>query len=384
MMPNLKVMNRMSSTLMPRYKILIVDDSRTSTEVLRSFILPLGYEVAVAHSGEQALQLIPEIKPDLILLDVMMAGMDGFETCVAIKQTPFDDIPVIFVTTLTEMDAVVRGFEVGGIDYITKPAKPKEVQAKIKTHLQLRQANLDLQCMNLNKDRFFSIVAQDLSEPLNTIFSTTDLLAESLHQLERNDIQPLLQGIHTAAGHLLKKLENLLEWSLLQTGQLPYEPTAISIQQLLTHCVERHQALAQSKHIELIIDHQTPLLAYADLHMLETTLFNLLSNAIRFTPDYGQVNLSSAAVDNHINITIQDTGIGINPGLLPKLFRLDSVCVSADTQHAKGAGLGLLLCKTFMERNHGQIWVNNNAPNNGTRITISLPSLPQIADNSPS
>ena len=217
-------------------KILIVDDVPANLDVLRNILAAGGYRIFFATSGEAALHVAAEVVPDLILLDVTMPQMDGFETCRRLKEIDnVREIPVIFVTGRTEIEDLAKGFDVGGVDYITKPIKRPEVEARVRTHLQiqdlirqqkehlaaLRRSEQELQELNATKDKFFSILAKDLRGPLAAIARVSASLRRSVGAdgpvSDRIDQQ--LQGVTATAETVLGLMENLLEWPRVQTGQ---------------------------------------------------------------------------------------------------------------------------------------------------------------------
>ena len=210
-------------------KVLIVDDTPANLDLLRNILAPAGYQIFFATSGESALRVATEVLPNLILLDVMMPRMDGFETCRRLKAIDaVQEIPVIFVTARTEMEDLTRGFDVGGVDYITKPIKQPEVDARVKAHLQIQalmrqQAEhlAELQELNATKDKFFSILGKDLREPLAAIAKVSEALrhAAAGGGAAHVGIERQLAGASATAEKVLGLLENLLEWPRVQRGQ---------------------------------------------------------------------------------------------------------------------------------------------------------------------
>ncbi len=227
----------MSQSIEPKNaKVLIVDDMTANLDLLRDMLKSSGYQIFFATSGEVALKIAASTLPDIILLDVMMPGMDGFETCRRLKETQgLRNIPVIFVTAKTEVEDLVRGFNVGGVDYITKPVKQPEVHAWVQTHLQiqtlikqqkenlaaLEHAKKELQELNATKDRFLSNIGRDVRDSLAEISSASAALKASVvdSRLSGDDLDYRLEGVNKSAESVLRLLENILEWPRVQVGQ---------------------------------------------------------------------------------------------------------------------------------------------------------------------
>jgi CheY-like chemotaxis protein len=217
-------------------KLLIVDDKAANLDLLREMLTPLGHQIFFATSGAKALEIAASVLPDLVLLDVMMPEMDGFETCRRFKQDPaLAEIPIIFVTARTDVDDLARGFATGGVDYITKPVKQPEVHARIATHLRiqglidqqrehlaaLEQARGELQALNDAKDKFLSNLGREVSTSLAQIASSSASVRESVNTpcAPGSDVKQHLADVNRSAQDVLHLLETILEWPRLQTGQ---------------------------------------------------------------------------------------------------------------------------------------------------------------------
>lgn len=217
-------------------KVLIVDDTPANLDLLRDMLKPLDAQIFFATSGAMALEIAGSAKPDLILMDIMMPGMDGLETCRQLKATiDLQTIPVIFVTAKTEVGDLVRGFEAGGVDYITKPVKQPEVHARVCAHLQiqglirqqrenlkaLHLARRELQELNATKDKFLSSIGRTLMDSLREISAASQSLKvdPTAREAAAEDLKSRLDGLNQSADTVLGLLENILEWPRVQTGQ---------------------------------------------------------------------------------------------------------------------------------------------------------------------
>jgi two-component system, sensor histidine kinase and response regulator len=372
----------------PQGKILLVDDSPVNLGVLFEYLNNLGFSVFIAQSGEMAFKFLETERPDIILLDVKMPGIDGFAVCRQLKsRDDTKDIPVIFMTALSETTDKVTGFEVGGVDYITKPFQQEEVLARIKTHLtihklqqELEQKNALLQELNTNKDTFFSIIAHDLRSPFTGLLGISQIILEGIDDFSKDEIKSSVAKLHESAEGVFKLLENLLSWSRLQRGTMTLQPQPIHLNDVVDHTIHLFTATAQRKAIELRNTLEDMPLVYADLPMLNTIMRNLVANSIKFTYRGGHVTLSAkveltASATPHppeVAVTVADTGIGIPEEKLSALFRIDQKYQRKGTQGETGTGLGLLLCKELVEANGGRIWVESQE-RQGTTFGFSLP-----------
>lgn len=360
--------------------ILIIDDIPQNLQLLGTILKKKQYEVAVATGGQQALNALENISPDLILLDIMMPEMDGYEVCRRIKENvSTSHIPVIFLTGKTETDDMVKGFRIGAADYVTKPFNAAELLARVNTHLDLKrshdllqQKNRELEEINASKDTFFSIISHDLKNPFTGLLNLTQLLRDDLDELEHEEIREFADLINESAEQYYKLLQNLLQWARLERGQMEYNPEQVNLKELVTQSLSLFAVNAEDKQIELknkIIDDSS---VYADPNMLDTVIRNLLSNAIKFTPEGGHVEVQSAKENGHIQLAVVDSGIGIGQEQQEKLFRVGEVFTTEGTKEEKGTGLGLLLCKQLVEKNNGLITIDST-PGEGTAIQVTLP-----------
>lgn len=380
--------------------ILIVDDIPENLFLLGKTLQREGYDISYASNGEQAIKIAKKLKPDLILLDVLMPNMNGYEVCKIIKETKeTSSIPVIFLTALSDSAQVIEGFKVGAADFITKPFNIPEVIARIKTHLDLklsRDMNINyinklkayneelnetekkLIELNNSKDKFFSIVAHDLKNPFHGFMRLTEVMLADFDELSKEEIKSYLQEIHSSAEKLYKLLENLLTWSRVQIGKIPYEPDEIKLSDVFNSVILLFRENAKSKKIKVHNNIQSDVRVFADKNMLDAVVRNLLSNAIKFTNIEGNINIYTKNVDDGktLQIVIEDDGIGMSKEELSKIFRLDYQLIRNGTANEKGTGLGLILCKELVEKNFGKLELESQE-GLGTKSIIYLPQKPR-------
>ena len=348
-------------------KILIVDDKPANLDVLFEFLKGTGFKTLVATSGEMALRQLENIKPDLILLDVMMPVLNGFETCKRIKENNnTKNIPVFFMTALTEIADKVKGFEVGAVDYITKPIQQEELLARITKELtiqnqnkQLIELNKQLEISNIAKDKLFSIIAHDLKNAFSPLLASSDLLKKAIKESKTDKIIDFSSRISSSAINAYKLLENLLNWSKMQIGKTQLQPKSFKLNFNILKTISLFVESCKQKQIELDYNMDDSIMVYADPNMVDTIIRNLLSNAIKFTSPNGKIEISVKSKDDYALICVSDNGIGIEQDKLKNIFDIASDYKEIGTIGEKGTGLGLNLCKYLVERNKGKIWVES-------------------------
>jgi signal transduction histidine kinase len=322
-------------------------------------------------------------KPDLILLDIMMPGMNGFEVCRQLKANPnLCDIPVIFISALNDTPDIVRALKSGGVDYITKPFQAEEVTARVLTHLQIhKQRNeielqrRELQTLNAEKDRFFSIIAHDLRSPFMGFLGMTRILDEELPCLETAAVWNIIKDMRSSAETVYGLLENLLQWSGIKQGLIPFHPVEVQLLTIVDDSIVAALEPALIKGIEIITCVPDHLLVLADVNIVQTVIRNLVSNAVKFTPKGGTVNISAKATGGYtVEISVKDSGIGMSKAMIGDLFRFSVETNRPGTDGEPSTGLGLIICKDLVERHGGELWAVSEE-GKGSAFTFSLPSL---------
>lgn len=360
--------------------ILIVDDTPKNIQVLGKTLHEIGYNVSIATSGSQALDSVKKESPDLILLDIQMPEMDGFEVCKILQANPdTKEIPVIFLTAVIDSEKIVKGFEIGAVDYITKPFHTAELTMRVATHIEIKQSrekirktNEQLKELNATKDKFFSIIAHDLKNPFNTLLGFSKLLFENAPNYTTDQIQQYAQIMNHTAKQSYALLENLMQWAKSQTEKIKIIPRNSSMNELLSITIPIINGSALKKNITIESNISTEDIVYTDNSLTATILRNLLTNAIKFTHANGKITVSTQKKDIFLEVSITDTGVGIEPMNIDKLFRIDSKVTSHGTDNEEGTGLGLILCKEFVEKQGGTIWAISEV-GKGSTFTFTLP-----------
>jgi signal transduction histidine kinase len=312
----------------------------------------------------------------------MMPEMDGFEVCQRLKSSPeTKEIPVIFLTAKTETIDIVKGFEIGAVDYVTKPFNGMELISRVKTHLELKFSRERLKELVAARDTFFSIIAHDLRNLLQYLLLSADTLYNNYHSLEEERKKDYIERFYHCSYKISGLLENLLAWSQSQRGLIEYYPEKIDIGGLVAENIDLLKENARKKNITICSEIGPGINVFADRNMIRTIIRNLLANGLKFTNPGGEVKVTAAVNDSaNVEINVMDTGIGMNPEEIAGLFRIDRRHGKAGTAKETGSGLGLILCKDFIERNMGTIEVTSE-PGKGSGFRIKLPTKGTIEQN---
>lgn len=255
--------------------------------------------------------------------------------------------------------------------YILKRRSNKQLQV---SNARIEQQNIELQNLNATKDKFFSILGHDLKSPLNSLSSFSNLLINYFDSLSKEEIQTLAKDLDKSLKNLYSLLDNLLEWARSQTGNINFTPEQFDVTQVMQETKDLLQTQAANKEITILQDRTEPLLISAHRHSITTVIRNLVSNAIKFTPKGGLIKIEVKENDQETVVAIADTGVGMSEAVIAKLFRIDSKVSTLGTANEKGTGLGLVLCKDFVEKNGGRLWVESEE-GKGTVFYFTVPSV---------
>ncbi len=297
-----------------------------------------------------------------------------------------DKNEIILATTKVPLKDNNQTIGLVGIGRDITQRKQNELELeRYKNHLEelvktrtskLKESEKKLKALNATKDKFFSIIAHDLRNPFSTLISFSDLLVKRYEYLDKATIMTYLQNILKTSQKGFRLLENLLEWSKSQTGKINRQPQGINLRNIVNENIDLFSSVANDKNIKLINNIASGINAYADSNMITTVFRNIISNSLKFTDTGGTVKIS-AEINNtktspYIKINVTDNGIGIEEENISRLFKIDENYSTPGTAHEKGSGLGLILCKEFIERNGGNIWVESEK-NRGSNFIFTLP-----------
>lgn len=411
-------------------KILVVEDESYHIHVLLDILKP-DYRVSISKDGTDALRkAVSKSPPDLILLDIIMPGMSGYEVCTRLKADERTrDIPVIFISSLCEVKNIVRGFSLGGVDYVTKPFQTEEILARVRTHIAMREMQIRLKNQNIRllheigerekaekalqqaneelekrvaertaeldtanrelavakekaesasraKTEFLSRVSHELRTPMSPIIGMTDLLLMS----ETPDAQQreFLTAIRDSAAHLSTIIDDLIELTQLEAEDSESVCEAFDPEMLLESIMETLEFDAENKGLQLSVfcDPEIPDSLHGDPDRLEKILKKLVENAIKFTQK-GSIRISAAPGEKNENelylrFSVQDTGIGIPADKLQDLFGDFSQADGSSTREYDGLGMGLTLVKRMLTLMGGNLWAESEE-GKGSTFHFSLP-----------
>lgn len=360
--------------------ILVVDDVPQNLQVLRSTLQKEGYRIAAANNGQVALRYLQKEVPDLILLDVMMPEINGFEVCREIKsQKIFNDVPVIFLTARTEVEDVIAGFDAGGVDYITKPFNMAELLMRVKTHMELKLARdqllaytEELKALNEEKTEFLSIASHDLKNPLTAVLMHAETIAQD------PEAQPYVQERGSAILHsgrrMMDIITNLLDINRLESGRLEPEKELFDVQDLLTELVLGHERQARAKHLTLEWKPTDALmLLNTDWQLFAQILENLLSNAIKYSPEGKTITIGVVDGDQ-IKCYIKDQGPGFTESDKAKMYRKFSRLSARPTGGEHSTGLGLSIVKRLTSLLGAELSCESTV-GEGATFFVSLPKV---------
>lgn len=361
-------------------KVLVVDDDRLNRRILTGILRPEGYRLAEAASGEEALARYEEFLPDLVLLDVVMAGIDGLATCRTLKaKYGAACAPVIFITALQDTPDVVAGFEAGGADYLPKPFRTGEVVARLRTHLQnqtlleqQKQLVAQLSSANAAKNKFVGMAAHDLRNPLTSIRGLSEFLRDgplSPDQLE------LVELIHGASQSMLDLVNELLDVATIEAGELKLDLQPSNFGGLLRGCafLQNIHAAKKNSRITLPDDAGAPTAA-VDAAKMRQVIDNLFSNAIKYSPPGSEISVVYRRGDGTAGFAVHDQGPGIPAHEHDKLFRDFGRLSAKPTGGESSTGLGLAICRKIVEAHRGTITAEN-LPDGGCEFRVDLPAL---------
>ncbi len=361
----------MSDQQEQKARILIVDDTPKNVQILGTILKQEGYRINVAGNGLHALKVVEKVSPDLILLDIMMPEMDGFETCIRLKafqQTK--DIPIIFLTARTDTDDVVRGFELGAVDYVTKPFKATELLVRVRTHLDLKLSkDLIIKASNERKE-LLHVLCHDLSNPFNGMISALNMIEDYSMFEEFKE-------------HLISAAQNGLDIIQLVRNMRALEDHKLELEVInLSEAIGKSFFLLSERFSEKQIELEVNIDGYLNIiaekaSFINSVMNNIFTNALKFSYHHSKIIIDAMRAENYAEISIRDFGIGMSEKLLNDLFDVSKATSRAGTDGETGTGFGLPLIKKFINAYGGTIEIfskqkKEHPQDHGTEIKLRL------------
>jgi signal transduction histidine kinase len=368
-------------------RVLVVDDNEQNRALAKAALEMESYDVLLASGGEEALALFESERPDCVLLDVKMPGMDGPETCRRLRALPGGkEVPVVFLTASRDVDTFEAALTAGGDDFLTKPVQTTELVLRVQAALRMRRLDVanreyfelvrrqrdDLMRLQLQKERLTAFVVHDLKNPVSTV----DLLAQVLQRDKKlpPDTRETADAIRTEVAGLMRLILNLLDISKSEEGTLTTALAPLALASLAQTVLEGIQVRARAKEVTLT-DEIEPVDILADQDLLRRVLENLLDNALRYAPKGSTISLTARLHPGELELRIADQGHGIPPEMRESIFDRFVQLEHKDRAAPRtGRGLGLTFCRLAIEAHGGRIYVEDAQP--GTVFCIRLPHAP--------
>jgi len=360
------------------YKILIVDDVVSNVLLLKILLSNEKFQVCTANCGNMCIEQARAEKPDLILLDVMMPDISGFDTAVILKKDPeLKDIPIIFLTALNCPADLVKGFQVGANDFLSKPFNKEELVVRVMHQIALVAAkrliekqNRELLATINNRDKMYSVIAHDLRSPMASIRMVLNLVVAAISpEVVGQEIFDLVDKANKESEDVHDLLDNLLKWTKSQTGRLTVVMQDLDLNDIIPGVVDIFEMIAATKKIKLSYT-GTSTIVRADNDMLKTIVRNFLSNAVKFSPENSSIEISVTSDADFAKISICDHGVGIAADRLDTIFHKGETTYG--TGGEEGSGLGLQLCQDFAHKIGGDVMVES-VEGEGSTFSVLVP-----------
>lgn len=364
-------------------KILIVDDEIINIRVLEKILNARNYETISTINSLEVMDLLVKNEISLILLDIRMPKLDGFHLIKMIKKDVLlREIPIIFLTGLSETEILATAFELGCSDYITKPFKKEELLARIKTHLKiqnmqktLKNRNNELSKLNEEKNQLFGVAAHDIRNPLGVITGYLEILL-SVQNLEGEKYLKILRNMSSSANHVLNMVNDLLEFAHYESKKINLKLETANLYEVLDDIVSMNRIIAERKNIriEYSFKGNHNLKFKVDVPKFRQVMDNLISNGIKYSEPGTEICVNVNPDANNIWILVEDQGQGISREEIKKLFKPFSTTSNKATAGERSTGLGLVIVKNIIEAHNGKIWVESTK-GVGSKFSVLLPMI---------
>jgi len=363
--------------------IFLIDDVVQNLQVLSEALRQEGFRISGAGSGAAALRILQQVQPDLILCDIMMPEMDGYEVARRLKALPqTQDIPLIFLTARTESEDILKGFDAGGVDYITKPFNTSELIARVKTHLELKLARDTiiehterLSVLNQEKDHILNLAAHDLKNPLASILLMAEMIQLRHGELSAEKVLSYAENIYQDANRMFLIITNLLDVNKIESGRIQPQWQPWPLQEIFARLHKTYAPQAEKKQIQLLFSEPPAALKInTDPLLLFQLLDNLLSNALKFSQSDKRVSVRYTLREDQLLLEIEDQGPGFNAQDQTLMFQKFARLSAQPTAGENSTGLGLAIVKRLADMLNVELGFTTE-PGQGTCFQMTLSGL---------
>lgn len=353
--------------------VLVIDDNLQNRHLAEAQLASAGYEVVLAESGEKGLERFLERTPDLVLLDVKMPGMDGFETCRRMRQLPGgNDVPIVFVTAAHDLESYQKALSCGADDFLSKPVQQTELLLRVRSLVRIRRQQKALVTAQRQKEDLQALVVHDLKNPLTTILAN---VAFALRDARLSaEVREALDDVLGATRTMHRMVMNLLDISRSEDGALTPRLTDVNVPELLGSVVSEmtRRADEAGQRLELSASLRSPVVR-ADRDLLRRVVENLVDNALKYTPSGGTIRVEAEREDGRLRVSVRDQGRGIPPSQRERIFEKYAQLEQRDEPYLRTSrGLGLVFCRLAVQAHRGRIWVEDGRP--GSVFIFELPA----------
>ncbi len=370
-------------------KVLIVEDNQENTDLLVFFLRPKGYEITTVADGLQAIEAVEKEKPDIILLDIMLPKMNGFEVCEKLKSDNCTkSIPILMITALKELKDKIKALEAGADDFISKPFENIELLARVKSLLRLKEYHDQLEATNAEleeknetlmrmdkfKEELINLIVHDMKNPLFVIQGNLQMMSMNLDQSPTETLKKYTKRIERSSQQLLRMVVNLLDISRFEEGNLVLKQDVADFNKIVNEISDRVKEYPenQSKEIVFDTDANLPEMIF-DKSIIERMIENMINFAINNTSDGGRVDIQTRRLDgNLLQFSIHDNGTQLPKKYHDKIFEKFSQAEIKNAGYRVERALGLTFCKMAIDAHEGKMWMDLDNPV-GNRFVIQIP-----------
>lgn len=360
------------------FKIMIVDDDPLIIKTLERILFKRNYLFYSVYSGEEALKTVNDINPDIILLDVFMDGLSGYEVCKELANLGITKkVPVIFLTSSNQKEEILKGFAAGAVDFIVKPFHTEELIARLQTHLELKAARDEIKRINMVNSRFFSIITNDIKDSLTGVKGIAQFINDEINADDFNESEmKKLSGILLAdSSQLYQYLENIIRWDQIRkTKKIPVQKN-IFLSDVVHSITEEYGSSIKAKDITITQKINKDFFIDTNLNGLKEVLKEVIHNAIKYCYPSGYISIKAYKTGKANLIEIENSGAGLDKDVIDNIFRLDTPhSKTIGTMQEKGIGLGLIICDAWVKKLKGRISIRSEKLKNFV-VVLEIPDL---------